>query len=306
MSGVRRCYYCLLRRLTAGFLLFSLALLSACNDGSDDDETVLELDPEKGGVFDADAYSAAAAADSLSGVWLLLANYDYQVEDGAVRGAGRELARASVRIVDGSPLTFSSCYTGTAPQTPLRLADGSFQVEIAGAVVQLAPNAANNRLSGSLVSGAGSIAFQGSITLLKLHPDSNAGLGNLRLTSTSLDEEQTLDADCFYQSEQELADRTGSNNPNEIVIRLSRSNQQLLDFYAEGSRADHQLRVTALQGGGRDVSLEFITPARAIGVNKASAAEIAIDSSDTSGVQASLGAAEGDQQASVVVEIVLP
>ncbi|MGI9286440.1 MAG: hypothetical protein ACR2P1_13710 [Pseudomonadales bacterium] len=295
------------RCTTTALLLASLSLTLGCNDGDDDDdEVVLELDPASGGVFDVDAYSAAAAANSLTGLWLLVGNYDYLVEDSAVRGAGRELVRASVRIQDSDQLTITSCYTGTPAQTPQRQTDGSFKIDLSGGVASLAANADNNRLSGSFVSNAGSIDFQGSLTLIKLSADSNATLGTVRVTSAVLDEEAALNVDCFFESEQELADRTGTNDPNEIVIRLSNNNQQLLDLYVEGSATDQQLRINALQGVGRDVNLEFITLAQAIGVNKGDTANITINNSDPTGLQASLGAAEGDQQASAAVDIALP
>lgn len=295
-----------MRRITAALLLVSLSLALGCNDGDDDDEVVLELDPMSGGVFDVDAYSSAAAANSLTGLWLLVGNYDYLVDDSAVRGAGRELVRGSVRIQDSGQLTISSCYAGTPAQTPQRQTDGSFQIELSGGVASLAPNADNNRLTGSFVSNAGSIDFQGSLTLIKLSADNNVTLGTMRVTSAGLEEEAALNVDCFFEAEQELADRTGTNDPNEIVIRLSNNNQQLLDLYVEGSAADQQLRIKALQGVERDVNLEFITPSQAIGVNKGDTADIAINSSDPAGLQASLGAAEGDQQASVAIDIALP
>ncbi|MGI9292463.1 MAG: hypothetical protein ACR2PS_00650 [Pseudomonadales bacterium] len=305
MSELRN-YLRYVRRITAALLLVGLSITLGCDDGDDNDEVVLELDPESGGAFDVDAYSATAAADSLTGLWLLVGNYDYLVDDSAVRGAGRELVRASVRIQDGDQLTFTSCYAGTPPQTPQRQADGSFTIELSGGVASLAPNADNNRLTGSFVSNAGSIDFQGSVTLIRLSADNSLGLGTMRVTSAALDEEAALNVDCFFEAEQELADRTGTNDPNEIVIRLSNNNQQLLDLYVEGSATDQQLRIKALQGVGRDVNLEFITPSQAIGVNKAGVADITISGSDPAGLQASLGAAEGDQQASVAVDIALP
>lgn len=294
-----------MRGIAVALLLAGLSITPGCNDG-DDDDVVLELDPASGGVFDADAYSATAAADTVTGLWLLVGNYDYLIDDSAVRGAGRELVRASVRIQDSDQLTFTSCYTGTPAQTPLRQADGSFRVELLGGIASFAPNADNNRMNGSFVGNAGSIDFQGSLTLIKLSADASVKLGTLRVTSAALDEEEVLGVDCFFEAEQELADRTGTNDPNEIVIRLSNSNQQLLDLYVEGSATDQQLRIKALQGVGRDVNLEFLMPAKAIGVNKADTADIAIGSSDPAGLRASLGAAEGDQQASVAVDIALP
>ncbi len=297
------------RRRTAAALVISLLLAPGCGngDGGDDDTAVIELDVVTGSAFDAGAYKAAAAADSLTGLWLMVGNYDYLVDDSAVRGAGRELFRASVRIQDGAGLTFTSCYSGTPPQTPRRQSDGSFEIELSGAVARFAPNADNNRMTGLFVSNAANIDFQGSLTLIKLSADSSVNLGTMRATAAALDEEAALDIDCFYEAEQELADRTGTNDPNEIVIRLSDNNNlQLQDLYVEGSAADRQLRIKALQGVERGVTLEYITPAQAIGVNKADAADIAISGSDPAGLQASLGATEGDQQASVAVDIGLP
>ena len=287
-------------------LVVSVLFTLGCNDGDDDGEAVLELDAVAGGVFDPDAYSATAAADSLTGLWLLVANYDYIIDDRAVRGAGRELARASVRIEDNGELTFTSCYTGTPAQTPQRQSDGSFQVELSGGVASLTPNVDNNRLTGSFVGNAGNINFQGSLTLIKLSAESSVRLGTLRVTSAALDEEAALDVGCFFETEQELADRTGTSNPNEIVIRLSSNNQKLSDLYVEASSSDQQLHIKALQGLNRDVNFEFITPLQAIGVNKASTTDITVSGSDAAGLQASLGAAEGDQQASVAVDIALP
>lgn len=295
----------LTRRLRVASLAACIVLAPGCNDG-DDDQAVLVLEPEDGSVFDANAYSAVAAANSLAGLWLLIGNYDYIIDDKAVRGAGRELVRASVRIEDSSSLTFTSCYTGTPVQTPQRQADGSFQVALSGGIASLTPNADNNRLIGSFVGNSGSIDFQGSLTLVKLSVDSSAKLGTARVTSAALEEESVLDTDCFFESEQELADRTGTNNPNEIVIRLSSNNLKLSDLYVEGSNGDQQLRIEARQGVDADVTLEFITSAQVIGVNKASTADITINSSDATGLQASLGAAEGDKQASVAVDIALP
>lgn len=298
----QRCARC----TTIALLLVGVLLAPGCNDGDDDDDVVLELDPVAGGVYDPDAYSAAAAADSLTGLWLLVANYDYIIDDRAVSGAGRELARASVRIEDEGEFKFTSCYTGTPTQTPQRQANGSFVVELSGGVVSLTPNIDNNLLTGSFDGNAGTIDFQGALTLVKLSAESDATLGGLRVTSAALDEEAALDVDCFFEAEQELADRTGTNNPTEVVIRLSNSNQNLSDLYVQGSSIDQTLRIRALQGSGRDVNFEFITPAQAIGVNKAGTADITVSGSNVAGLQASLGAAEGDQQASVAVDIALP
>lgn len=296
------------RTAAAAALVISLLLAPGCgnDDGGDDDTAVIELDVVTGSAFDAGAYKAAAAADSLTGLWLMVGSYDYRVDDSAVRGAGRELFRASVRIQDDAGLTFASCYSGTPPQTPRRQSDGSFEIELSGAVARFAPNADNNRMTGSFVGNAANIDFQGSLTLIKLSADSSVNLGTMRATAAALDEEAALDIDCFYEAEQELADRTGTNDPNEIVIRLSNANLQLQDLYVEGSTVDGQLRIKALQGEERGVTLEYITPTQAIGVNKADAADIAISGSDPAGLQASLGATEGDQQASVAVDIALP
>ena len=294
------------RCTTIALLLAGMLLALGCNDGDDDDEAVLELDPVAGGVYDPNAYSAAAAADSLTGLWLLVANYDYIIDDLAVRGAGRELARASVRIEDEGEFKFTSCYTGTPTQTPQRRADGSFAVELSGGVVGLTPNADNNVLTGSFIGNAGTIDFQGALTLVKLSAESDVKLGGLQVTSAALDEEAALDVDCFFEAEQALADSTGTSNPTEIVIRLSSSNQNLSDLYVQGSSTDQILRIRALQGTGRDVNFEFITPTQAIGVNKASTADITVSGSNAAGLQASLGAAEGNQQASVAVDIALP